>query len=138
MPPCPPTGTCLTCPLFQPFRVGEFTTCFPTYLKVNHNRVQHEKAATLLHILKSFFLFSSDTHQTMKRRIATERLSERSLCLFPPPLGHVFQSRVSAIDSRDRQRNLETISPFVRLNYSELSMNGVSRGGFFGAIFAIK
>ena len=46
--------------------------------------------------------------------------------------------RISAIDSRDRQRNLETTSPFLRLIASELSMNGVSRGEFFGAIFAIK
>ena len=44
----------------------------------------------------------------------------------------------SAIHSRDRQRNLETTSPFLRLIASELSMNGVSRGEFFGAIFAIK
>ena len=34
--------------------------------------VQHEKAATFLDILKSFF--SSDTRQSMKRRITTERL----------------------------------------------------------------
>ena len=40
--------------------------------------------------------------------------------------------RISAIDSRDRQRNLETTSPFVRVIASELSMNGVSRGEFFG------
>ena len=40
--------------------------------------------------------------------------------------------RISAIDSRDRQRNLETKSPFVRWIASELSMNGVSRGEFFG------
>ena len=46
--------------------------------------------------------------------------------------------RISAIDSHDRQRNLETTSPFLRLIVSELSMNGVSRGEFFGAIFAIK
>ena len=37
--------------------------------------VQHEKAATFLHILKSFF-FSSDTCQSTKCRIATERLSK--------------------------------------------------------------
>ena len=46
--------------------------------------------------------------------------------------------RISAIDSRDRQRNLETTSPFLRLIARELSMSGVSRGEFFGAIFAIK
>ena len=34
--------------------------------------VQHEKAGTFLDILKSFF--SSDTRQSMKRRITTERL----------------------------------------------------------------
>ena len=34
--------------------------------------VQHEKAATFLDILKSFF--SSDTRQSMKRRITTKRL----------------------------------------------------------------
>ena len=44
----------------------------------------------------------------------------------------------ASLDSRDRQRNLETTSPFVRLITSELSMNGVSRGEIFGAIFAIK
>ena len=36
------------------------------------NHMQHEKAATFLDILKSFF--SSDTRQSMKRRITTERL----------------------------------------------------------------
>jgi len=37
---------------------------------------------------------------------------------------------ISAIDLRDRQRNLETTSPFARLIASEPSMDGVSRGEF--------
>ena len=48
-----------------------------TIRNANITLVQHEKAATFLDILKTFFSsFSSDTRQSMKRRIATERLSK--------------------------------------------------------------
>ena len=56
------------------------TAQFPTKISLESNlptkktSIQHEKAATFLDILKSSF--SSDTRQSMKRRIATERFSK--------------------------------------------------------------